>query len=434
MYAAFVTTVVVGGMYFLLSHRRFDAYSLAFLSGCIYFMPGLFGAVHDPASEVPIPIEPGTYLVMTVILAVIAAGGWWFGTGAEHISTGAEVTDRQGVYIALFMAFGSLVIALYFDGNVYFSAEKQDVLNGMSRWYRLYCVASALAAVMAFSHRQWTPFWLAGGLLLFNVYVGFRSTSAITVLAVFLIHFHRQGPRRFLRDNRRAVVIAGAMAGFFFVYKALYKIIKLGEYEVVNERVIDPQFYLSTVMDSEPFVTQCILNEVIRTDFQTDGGYILTGIVAQTTFFGNELGIQVTSFNDLFQPVLFGDIEFGLACNIWAEMLAAGGWPLLCCFLFAFVLTLRLLSRWLHAAHVSSQACVALSAAYLAFYIHRTDVCFQLTLQKRLIACWFLIAIASEVLRVLSGRRRWAPRPAAARVRPVHWDDIRERDTEAVRL
>ena len=169
-------------------------------------------------------------------------------------------------------------------------------------------------------------------------------------------------------------------------------------------------------MDSEPFVTQCILNEVVRTNFQTDGDYILTGIVSQVTFFGNELGIQVTSFNDLFQPVLFGDVEFGLAGNVWAEMLAAGGWPLLGCFLLAFVLALRVLSRWLHAVHVSTQACVALSAAHFAFYIHRTDVCFQLTLQKRLLACWFLIVLASEVLHVLAGRRggRTDRRPVAS--------------------
>ena len=96
-------------------------------------------------------------------------------------------------------------------------------------------------------------------------------------------------------------------------------------------------------------------------NFQTDGDYILTGIVSQATFFGNELGIQVHEFNDLFQPVLFGDVEFGLAGNVWAEMFAAGDWPLLGCFLLAFVLVLRLLSRWLHTRHVSTQGCVALS-------------------------------------------------------------------------
>ena len=112
----------------------------------------------------------------------------------------------------------------------------------MSRWFRLYSLMSAIAAVLAFAHRQWTSLMLAGGLLLLNVYIGFRATSAITLLAIFVMHFHRQGSRRFLRDNRRAVVIAGGIAAFFFVYKALYKMIKLGEYGLVSEKLVDPSF------------------------------------------------------------------------------------------------------------------------------------------------------------------------------------------------
>lgn len=433
MYAAFLTIVAAGGMYFLLSHRRFDAFSLAFFSAGIYFLPGLLGSVRDPASDVPVPIESGTYLVMAAVLAAIAAGGFLFGSDDRHAPIGASVTDRQGAYVALAMAFGSLAMALYLDGNIYFSAEKQDVLDGMSRWYRLHCLVSALAAVMAFAHRQWAPFCLAAALLLFNVYVGFRVTSAITLLAIFLVHFHRQGPHRFLRDNRKAVVVAAAAGVFFFAYKAVYTLVKLGEYEIVNEKLKEPEFYLSTVMDSEPFVTQCILNEVVRTEFQTDGGYILTGVAAQFMFFGNELGIELTSFNDLFQPVLFGDIPFGLAGNVWAEMLAAGGWPLLGCFLLAFVVMLRLMSRWLCASHTSTRVWIALSAAYFAFYMHRTDIGFQLTLQKRLLACWFVVVFVSEVLHQLAGRRR-SPRAVALRSRARVGRVLPDLDAEVARL
>lgn len=427
MQAAFLTIAAAGALYFLTSHRRFDVFSLAFVSAGVYFLPGFFGSVRDPASESPVPIESGTYLVMTSVLAAIALGGWWFGH-EEHVPAGeVPLTDRQCTFIALFVALLSLAIALYTDGSIYFSSDKQDVLGGMSRWFRLFCQVSALAAVLAFAQRQWLCLVCAGGLLLFDVYVGFRVTSAITLLAIFLVHFHRQGPRRFLRDNRAAAVVAASAAAFFFVYKAIYKIIKQGEFAIVHERLSDPQFYLGTVFDSEPFVTQCILNEVVRSGFETDGEYILTGLATQLMFFGNEFGIEVTSFNDLFQPVLFGDVQFGLAGNVWAEMLAAGDWPLLGCFLLAFVLTLRLLSRWLHAPHAATRACVALSAANMAFYIHRTDVAYQLTLQKRLIACWLVVVFASEALHQLSGRRAGA----APTRRQLAAEDAAEFDAEA---
>jgi len=410
----FLGIVLAGGVYFSASYRRFDVYSLAFISACIYFLPGFFGAVRDVMSDTPVPLVPEAYAAMSAVLFAILMGGWLWSHG-ETATERPPAGDLQSTHVALLVAIVSLLIALSAEGEIYFSSEKQDVLNGMSRWFRLYCLAAALAAVLSFAQRQWGAFCISCGLLLFTVYVGFRSTCAVAVLAIFLVHFHTQGPRRFLRDNRRAVVIAGAAAVFFFVYKTIYKAIKLGEFAFVGEQLVDPQFYLTSVLDSEPFVTQSILNEVLRTGFETDGSYILTGIVAQFTFFGNELGIEVTSFNDLFQPVLFSEVEFGLAGNVWAEMFAAGGWPLLCCFLVVFVLILRLLSGWLNAAHISTRSCVALSAAYLAFYLHRTDVGFQLTLQKRLLAVWFAVVLMSEVLRRLTGRRRAARVPAAVR-------------------
>ena len=90
MYAAFLAIVAAGGMYFLLSHRRFDVFSLAFFSGCIYFLPGFFGSVLDPGSETPVPIESGTYLVMSAVLTAIVAGGWWFG----RATTPERAADR----------------------------------------------------------------------------------------------------------------------------------------------------------------------------------------------------------------------------------------------------------------------------------------------------------------------------------------------------
>ena len=77
-------------------------------------------------------------------------------------------------------------------------------------------------------------------------------------------------------------------------------------------------------------------------------------------------------------------------------------------------------------------ACVALSAAYLAFYIHRTDICFQVTLQKRLLATWFVVVLASEVLHHLPGRRsRFARVPATVR-RPAVFDRLPDAEVESV--
>jgi hypothetical protein len=164
---------------------------------------------------------------------------------------------------------------------------------------------------------------------------------------------------------------------------------------------------VDAVAGSEPFATQMILNEVLRSGFQTDAHYILESIVAQFTLFSGEFGLDVVSFNELFQPQLFSEVEYGLAANIWAQMLAAGGWPLFFGFLAVFVASLRLGSQCLAANGLVMRAAVALGGAYWAFYIHRNDLGYVLSLLKRVALVWLGVSVLSAAwARCGAGNRR----------------------------
>jgi len=417
MQTLFFATAICGAAYFLLSHRRVDLFSLAFASSCVYFLPGFCGAVpYGDGGDSTVPLESETFLVMSAVLAAISIGAWLFEPHGGHATSRTRsVADPVAAQVALIAAVIGLVLTLRSDEGDLFSADKVEVLSAVSRWFYIYAVSASLSVVLAYLHRQWWTMLMAATLLLFSVYVGFRSHFAMTVIAVFLVHFQSQGTQRFLARNQVATVLALTAAMFFFSYKFVYRMVKLGEYDVVVERFVDPQFHLQAIVDSEPFATQMILNEILRSRFETDGAYIVEGLAAQSILFSERFGLEAVAFNDLFQPVLFPDIDWGMAGNIWAQMLAAGGWPLFLGFLALFVLSLRTGSRWLETSGLTTRALMALGGSYWAFYIHRNDIGYQVILEKRVLLSWLIIVLACEVVHRLGFRNAAVPAAAAAR-------------------
>ena len=52
MHLAFLVLALGGLSYFLLARRTFNFYSLAYISACIYFLPGFFGYTPDVAKRI----------------------------------------------------------------------------------------------------------------------------------------------------------------------------------------------------------------------------------------------------------------------------------------------------------------------------------------------------------------------------------------------
>jgi hypothetical protein len=399
MQLLFLIVAGVGAGYMLTAQRRCDVFALAFAGACVYFLPGFFGSVPGGfRDELPVPIEAETYAIMTTVLGAILFGAWsWDVGGSQKLKEEPIRIDGLSSSTALMLSVASLFFALWIGGPRLLSAYKEDVLDGASRFFMLTGVGAALSAALAFAQRRWTVLFLATGVLLFTVYVGHRSYFVMAIIAIFLLHLQRQGPQRLYIRNFTAIIAAAGLVMSVFVYKCLYVLVKLGDYSEVFSRLTDSDFYLDAVISSEPFTTQLVLNEVVHTGFETDMDYIFYSVVGQFTLFSGEAGLVFRSFNGYFQPVLFPDVEWGMANNIWAQMIAAGGWPLFLAFLGGFVWTLRLAARRMATARATSRCGVALATAYWGFYIHRNDLGYELSELKRVLLVWVVVAIVSSL-------------------------------------
>jgi hypothetical protein len=148
-------------------------------------------------------------------------------------------------------------------------------------------------------------------------------------------------------------------------------------------------FYISAfVMQSEAFVIQSTLNEVVRQDFQTGAGYlvgqILTGIPLGASVFGIDSS-KVVSFNAMVQPALFPRVGFGMASNPWAQAYAAGGEWMVAVFALGYAAIMAILTWSFYKTTGSLRTAFAVIGAWVGFYFHRNDLFIEAIIVKHVV-------------------------------------------------
>ncbi|MHB1240538.1 MAG: hypothetical protein ACYC18_08550 [Gammaproteobacteria bacterium] len=420
MHALFVAVGLTGAAYFLLRERRFDFLTVGYFSSLVYFVPGFIGNVPDFSSANSwadlndrIPLEAHTYAVMTgiltaVLVAAIIADILPDIRSPRFVLLGSESGADVGIGLSVLGFIATMVTT----GSALWSSDKVYMLAHMGRWYLLFAWGAAVSLVIGVSTgRRLIPL-IAVGLLVLGMYIGFRANLAIAMIALGTFWLNRKGKQRLLRDNLSGLLIAIPIGVLFFVYRAIGSLVKVGDWGQVLAQLASVEQYKSSLLLSEPFITQAILNKVIETGFYVGPGHFHNVLYA-VGMFSDSFGARPTGFNTLFQPALFPSItQWGMANNIWAEMLASGGVVLLCVFILAYVLGLLAGSFFLRSGDRSVAALAALVGTLWAFYCHRNDLLNEINIIKQIIFVWLICVIPGMTFWVLGSGNR--PRLADA--------------------
>jgi len=139
------------------------------------------------------------------------------------------------------------------------------------------------------------------------------------------------------------MAVAIGLAVLFVLHKGLYELIKQGHWAEVTSKLMSTDFYLDSIDNVEPFVTQAILNRVLESAYRVPLDSLNSAWFALIPYnLPGGVGAPL-SFNDLFQPVLFHGVNWmQMANNVWAQAWAAGGLLLLLLFVFVFLIVLML--------------------------------------------------------------------------------------------
>jgi hypothetical protein len=319
-------------------------------------------------------------------------------------------------------------ISLTTVGWYYTCIDKNYVLMAIDRWYYYAAYALPFAFVVSVVGRNWLIVAISGVFLLADLYVGFRANSAICFLALSM--FYGASLFKWPGGTSRYLAVAGVcIFSIFFIKQAMYPIKAYGDIacQVAIERDIElakaglqPPLrlprqgvapidhgdaglalqhfgktlstaapYIAALTESEPFVTQSILNEVVRQGFQTESGYIgnqlLSGVPGGKTLFGIDVSGTPT-FNDLFQNQIFPTIKtYSVANNPWAQAYAAGGYVGVSILAVVFSSALCILSALFWSTSGISRAVIAVISTWTAFYFHRNDFMTEIGILKQVI-------------------------------------------------
>ena len=393
----------MGLLYFLFAKRRFDWFAVAFFSAGVYFLPGFFGYTSylSLTEWVETSINAEAYGIMIAVEISILLGGLINDLFSKEMPIHK---DGQGnIYvlnIILCLAIIGLILMVLTTGPVLWYAEKQTIMDELNRSHILFYTATMIGATMSFEFRKWIYFAFFCILIMFDLFIGFRTSLAIAGISIFTLWLSKRGKRRLFIDSWKQLIAGGLLGGVLFFYKEIAFAIKMGDWDLFLSVVGDTETYLAIFQTSEPFIAQSILNEVTQVDFSVGWGHLM-GIFYQFILFSPELGWDEKSFNDLFQMALFPEVRYGMANNIWAEMWSAGGWPLLLIFILLFVGILKVFSMLMNSRKGGLRPFFAVMASYWAFYLHRNDIGYEIALLKRVLIIMVLSLIVATLIRKL---------------------------------
>ena len=299
--------------YFLI-RRRLDIYLVAHLASHAYFMPAWFGRDYFGHS-----LAPGVYLTFSTVVAATALTALSADLGRRH-SQGLRVKDPFGVApILVSIGIGALIVALVETDAQLFVTDRgaRDVWGGV---YILWRVASSLLFLYGVLERRRTVA-LLGATLIALVFAANDRTNVAVIGCALIMLLGLSGRRLGKWLLRPRYVLPMLSIGAAVVWgKLLFVALRdLGRGDVdAAIAVFARADYLGYVTNSEPFVTQGVLNAIIVDRFFVGPSH-LVGLIYQLWPRPSDFGYDAGLFNTMFQARLFGvdTGTWGMAYNFW---------------------------------------------------------------------------------------------------------------------
>lgn len=379
--------------------RVFDFLSVGFLSQQLYFSPLLFQAFSLCGVQ-------GCYSYLTAVVGMMLVGVLTsfsllpLPSRGKLISVSPQPEEKVFLLICLSAAVGAFLFLVAKSAGQIFFLPKRDMMRFISYDYIVWTFSSSIGAIYSFKAGRNKAGFLFLFILSISIYIGFRSATAITVIAIFISL--STDFKLSVSSLKAKYVIGISLVGFvFFVYKGFYSAIKLMNYDLFWSRVFDVNYYASIFQSSEPVMTLSILSNVLESDLYIGPSDLIRSGAVFTVFIeGLFKGLK--SFNDIIQPLFYSDRAGGVGSNIWAHWFAMTGWLGLIVFSIFYGFSLWVLSYLQKNSQPYLATIFSLTGAYWAFYIHRNDFVYQLTLEKRAVLIFIFLygvsLIASLVL------------------------------------
>lgn len=373
--------------------RRCDAITIAYLASLIYFLPAWVG--QDLRG---VPLAPMAYAVYLQVLLCLILVSWL--PQPRLAAAHSSELERDFGRVLLATAVGILLaILLYYGPATLLQPKTETGIHGYA--YIAWRVSGSLALLAGVLFRA-RALAIAGAVSLAVTFIAADRTAIAMVLIALLLHWTYRRRLWLVPLREPGKCLAVLLVGVLLVFgKLLQAAIQLGPGSSGAGAVLAPALLTQQLAALEPFVTQMILNEVIRTGYVLDPGYLATLPLSWLPV--SPPGEGSGAFNQAVQADLFPQLAYGLAYNFWAEGWVLGGMLGVTVFALVYASGAYLLSVVLPGLGGPLRVVALLAGAYWTFYIHRNSLLTIISYEKQV---WWLAAAVTCLAVLLLCLRR----------------------------
>lgn len=414
----FYTISIIGLYYFFVNKRAFDFFSLGYFSSLIYFLPGYFGYVIAPSMRIEglsksfnMEIDQKTYLIMLLILLMIIVSATIYDLTEKHKE---EIKGKKVILIVedklIHIILGVILIlgmifTLYNISNDTFTTK--DLSGSKSGLFlMLWSYPASILLIFGVIVRKKVIIYISFISLLILFFSGDRTAIALAGIGVITV---------FLNNKKRSQlikVVKFKYTLFIFIFglimfngKMLYGSFQTSGFSGFFKTLTNKSIYVDSIVQSEPFAIQMILNYVMLYDFKIGFDH-LKDLPLQLLVLPSLFGGDTSSFSNIIKGNFFSFVDYGIAYNIWAEGYAVGGWLFLFLIIIMYCIGLAFYSKAIKISGGSLKALFILMGSYWAFYIHRNSIETIISYERYILLIYLVCLMGSSVLLKILYKKR----------------------------
>ncbi len=358
---------------------------LLLVSSLVYFAPfvaGGFQYVDIGGRKYDFTYDVGTGYAIALVISCIVAAMLVFVPRNQNFEVASDSQGESLIIIAMIVVFGGISVA----NPALFSASKADVLSSTGRFQYIFyntCIVGVVFGALSGWRKSRLVIILSCLGLILTLYIGHRSAVAIAILSFLYIRYRNIS----LLVIKKRYIIGGVSAFFFLaIYKSIYSAVKVGNFEVVGQKIQFNQLSDSTLVGLEQFVTLAHLDLIVKYGYTLPCSNLWLVPLSFIPFSDSVFGKDGCTYNEQVQPLLFPGYSGGVAANIWAEFYANfgyAGFPLLVLILSLTCVAIEAVIRNVRSAALKAGLIVAI--IHLTFYIQRKELLGAFISAKRVI-------------------------------------------------
>ena len=402
------TILVLQFFYFAFIRNRLDFMLVFYLANILYHWQIIYGWINLGKYQFDVNVE--SYVILIVVFVVLQVVTMLHDVFSSHRTIShvdmERCSERHNIAIILvsISCIASVLDLMQAGGNIFLG--KAAFHQASVTYTMLSFFPAAMVFIYASIYRHWVLLIASLVPLLLYLFVGFRATVVVAIIASFVAYNFNMKLISF--KGLRNFLLMVLIFSFFVVYKFSYIDLKSGSLESL-QKFQDVNYIKYTFFSTE---WGQISSNLVLTSSQdlTEHYSFSNALIGSLTGVNRILAVDMKSrrFSNTIEQHANPGFSYGLGGTFWGEMFQAGGGKsfqlggYVSVLLGAlFVLFILAYLNYKHGYNPARYVYWLYFTTFLAFYLPRTDFTLAVGNFKNII---FLIVLAYIVLILLKGK------------------------------